>query len=192
VTVRPSIPRAGAHFAFRLGARLLLLGAVACSPSTVAEPPVSLPPRVVEAGERCPALPPRESTRALSVAASGELEASRDGEHFVTARFEPAMARLLEAARGGDRAAQALYGQTRFATMFGNEAPQAAQRAAYVEAIMFSRTAALAERGAAAPADLTAVSPIGLDFPFSALPADWLQEAWAKADAWVDCHGLPW
>jgi hypothetical protein len=199
--VRPNVPPAVGRFAFRGRARLLLLGAVACSPSTAAEAPASpspvaevpaSPPPVAGAAQGCVPLPPRHSTSALSAAARRELEASRDGEHFVTARFEPAMARLLEAARGGQRVAQAVYGQTRFATLFGNEAPQVAQRAAYVEAIMFCRTAALADRSAGAFTDITAAQPIGLDFPLSELPAEWLREAWAKADAWVACHGLPW
>jgi hypothetical protein len=174
----------------------MMLRLAACRPSAVAEPAASPSPPAAEANEVCTPLPPRDRTRALSAAARAELEASRDGEHYVTSKFEPAMARLREAAQGGERAAQFLYAQTRFSTMFGSEAPQTAQRAAYVEAIMFSRTAALAqmlpEKGAAAPADITSAKPIGLGFPLSALPADWLQEAWAQADAWIACHGRPW
>jgi hypothetical protein len=139
----------------------------------------------------CQALAPRERTRELSARGRAELEASRDGEHIVTARFEPAMALLREAARGGERLAQSVYGRTRFSTLFQGDAPRAEQRELYVEALTFWRTAALAEPEHDGMG-LTAATPAALAFPLAELPAAWLQEAWARSDAWIRCHGLPW
>jgi hypothetical protein len=139
----------------------------------------------------CQALGPRERTRELSARGRAQLEASRDGEHFASDRFEPAMALLREAAQGGERLAQSVYGKTRFATLFQLEAPRPEQREAYVEALAFWRTAALAEPEQD-DSGITAATPRRVDFPLAELPAPWLREAWARADAWIRCHGLPW
>jgi hypothetical protein len=139
----------------------------------------------------CQALGPRERTRELSARGRAELEASRDGEHYVSARFEPAMALLREAAHGGERLAQSVYGQTRFSTLFQLEAPRPEQRELYVEALTYWRTAALAEPEHDT-SGITLATPERLDSPLSELPAPWLRDAWARAEAWIRCHGLPW
>ena len=178
---------------------LVALGG-ACAPAPVApvRAPSDTPARAPAAPPRsstvrlvCRALGPRELTRALSEQARAELEASRDGEHFVSERFEPAMARLREAALGGERLAQSVYGTTRFGTLLSYEAPRPEQRELYVEALAFWRTAALAEPEPD-PSGITSATPDGLDAPLSELPPEWLHEAWARADAWIRCHGLPW
>jgi hypothetical protein len=139
----------------------------------------------------CQALGSRERTRELSARGRAQLAASREGEHFASAGFEPAMALLREAAHGGERLAQSVYGKTRFSTLFQLEAPRPEQREAYVEALTFWRTAALAEPDLTT-SGITAATPVALEFPLSELPAPWLQEAWARSSDWIRCHGLPW
>lgn len=175
-----------------------LAACAAGSAEPAAAPPAAREPsfgprasRVAGAQLICQALGPRERSRDLSARGRAQLAASRDGESYVSARFEPAMALLREAAQGGERLAQSVYGQTRFSTLFQLETPRPEQRALYVEALAFWRTAALAE-----PEDdtsgITVATPQGLQFPLSELPAPWLREAWTRADAWIRCHGLPW
>jgi len=166
-------------------------GEPAAAPAAGTESAPSVAPRGAGARLICQALAPRERTRELSARGRAELEASRDGEHFASARFEPAMAILREAAHGGERLAQSVYGKTRFSVLFQREAPRSEERELYVEAIAFWRTAALAEPEPD-PSGITSATPDGLEFPLSELPAPWLREAWARADAWIRCHGLPW
>lgn len=161
------------------------------SESTPAAAPRQPEPHEAEPRLVCQALGPRERTRELSARGREQLEASRDGEHYVSARFQPAMALVREAAYGGERLAQSVYGKTLFSTLFQLEAPRPEQREVYVEALAFWRTAALAEPEPDA-LGITAATPEGLEFPLSELPAPWLREAWARSSAWIRCHGLPW
>jgi hypothetical protein len=146
------------------------------------------------ANPECEPLPSHDEVRALFGAAREELAASREGEHFVTAKFEPAIARVRSAAEGGHREAQALYGSTMFGMMFVNDAPSPDQREDYVAAISFLRLAALGgdEDAAGFLPGSTADQPDRSEMPWSEIPAEWLTEAWARADAWMRCYGKPW
>lgn len=78
--------------------------------------------------------------------------------------------------------------------MFTNDAPQPAEREAYIEAIAFLRTAAIAgePRASAFMPGLTAAMPPLHEMPLSEVPAEWVVEAWRRADAWLACYGPPW
>lgn len=181
-----------------------MLLVVACRVSSPSEaPPTSeaehahearAPESTVTPAQTCPELPPREQAEAAFADGKAQLEKSRAGDHFVTESFEPAIARLREAADGGCADAQALLGATMFGTMFTNDAPQPHERAAYVEAIAFLRTAAIASEPKAASfcPGLTLTSPPLSEPPLSEVPAEWVAEAWHRADAWLACHGPPW
>lgn len=138
----------------------------------------------------CAPLEPPEVAQVAAELGLRKLEESRDGEHYRTGPFEEAMAALRTAAEQGHRGAQSLYGRTTFETHFLNEAPTPAEKADYVAAFTFLRIAAL--RGDPATQDylpgLAASTPPVTEEPLDQLPAAWLTEAYARADAWMACH----
>ena len=142
----------------------------------------------------CPELAPRSEAEAAFEAGRTELEQSRSGDHFVTEKFEPAIAKLRIAAEANHAPARALLGGTLFGTMFTNDAPQPSERDAYIEAIACLRTAAIAGDPSASAfmPGLTAAQPPLHEMPLSEVPADWVAEAWRRADAWLACYGPPW
>ncbi|HEB91369.1 MAG TPA: hypothetical protein ENI85_17465 [Deltaproteobacteria bacterium] len=117
------------------------------------------------------------------------LEASRDGEHFRTDAYRDAMAHLAFAARNGHVAAQSLYGCTAFGVLFGNHGPVESERADYVDALGFLRSAARAGDRAAlsclpgisGPAD-------AVGEPLSKLPDGWVSEAFRRGDELFASH----
>jgi hypothetical protein len=121
------------------------------------------------------------------------LEEARDGEHFLSGPFADAMDKLEIAARNGHLEAMSLYGSTQFGTMFTNDAPQADEREQYVWSIAFLRIAALAgdETALSYMPGLTAKKPDTSVEPLSEVPEDWVQDAFAEADLWIACNGLP-
>lgn len=122
-----------------------------------------------------------------------KLEESRDGEHLRRQPFEAALVALRFAADNGHRSAQSLYGRSLFGALFASEAPRASQREDYVSALTFLRVAARAGDQPAARfiPGLAAEGAPSLEPPLDSLPAAWLAAAFARADAWVACHGLP-
>ncbi|MCX4241114.1 SEL1-like repeat protein [Paraliomyxa miuraensis] len=143
------------------------------------------------AAPSCAELPPAESAQAAAEQGMQRLEQSRDGEHYLSGPFEEAMAQLRTAAEQGHREAQSLYGRTLFEVRFLAQAPTPEEREDYVAAFTFLRIAAL--RGDPAVdgylPGLGDPQPLVTEEPLSQLPAEWLAEAWANADAWMTCHG---
>lgn len=122
-----------------------------------------------------------------------KLDESRDGEHYRIQPFEAGVGALKVAASNGHLGAQSLYGRTLFGVMFTNDAPSAEEREAYVTAVLFLRVAAKAGESEAEGylPGLTADSSAPLEPPLDSLPEGWVQEAFERADKWIECHGLP-
>ncbi len=120
------------------------------------------------------------------------LTEARSGEHYESPAFEEAIGALKNAAEQGHRAAQSLYGRTLFGVMFTMQAPTEQEREDYVTCFMFLRIAALrgdTEAGSFLPGLTEASPPATHEPPFDQIPAEWLSEAFERADAWMDCHG---
>ncbi len=122
-----------------------------------------------------------------------KLEESRDGEHYRVQPFEAGVGALKVAAENGNLEAQSLYGRTLFGVMFTNQAPTPEEREAYVTAVLFLRVAAKAGEPEAEGylPGLTEDSAATLEPPLDSLPEGWVQEAFERADSWIECHGLP-
>jgi hypothetical protein len=122
---------------------------------------------------------------------ASKLAEAFDGEHYLTEPFEQAMAALRVAAEQGHRAAQSSYGRTLFSTLFTNQAPVPEEEDDYVAAFMFMRIAAL--RGdpdvQGYLPGLTAPTPPLQEPPLDQVPAAWITASYARADAWMVCHG---
>jgi len=120
------------------------------------------------------------------------LEESRDGEHYLAEPFEAGIEALKIAANNGHLAAQSLYGRTLFGVRFTAQEPRPEEKEDYVSAIAFLRIAAKA-------GDVDAMDflpgltsePQPLEAPLDSLPEGWVAEAFARADAWIECNGLP-
>lgn len=175
---------------------LILLACKATQPEPATAPPSVEPQPTTTTAPKstCPELASKDLAQQAFDDGKSQLEASRDGDHFIPETFEPAIARLREAADANHAPAQALLGRTLFGTMFTNDAPQPSERDAYIEAIAFLRTAAIAgdPDAAAFMPGLTLASPPLSEPPLSDVPAEWVTEAWRRADARLACHGLPW
>jgi TPR repeat protein len=119
-----------------------------------------------------------------------KLAAAYDGEHYLTVPFDEAMAALRLAAEQGHRTAQSLYGRTLFSVRFTNQAPVPEEEEDYVSAFTFMRIAAL--RGdpdvQGYVPSLTAPAPALAEAPLDQVPAPWLTQGYARADAWMGCH----
>jgi hypothetical protein len=178
--------------------RLSLLILVACKatqPEPATTPPSAEPqPTTAPVKSTCSELASKDLAQQAFDDGRRQLDASRSGDHFIPETFEPAIARLREAANANHGPAQALLGRTLFGTMFTNDAPQPSERDAYIEAIAFLRTAAIAgdPEAAAFMPGLTLASPPLAEPPLADIPAEWVTEAWRRADAWLACHGPPW
>ena len=181
---------------------LVLLPLCACraevppSPATTPPQPATEPlsRRQAASSEREGCVPLVESDVVAQTYAQGvaKLEASKDGEHYLAEPFEAGVDALKIAAQNGHMEAQSLYGRTVFGARFTAQAPTAAEREDYVGAIAFLRVAAKAgDADAAAYMPGLTGGPDPLEAPLDSLPEGWVAEAFARADAWVDCYGLP-
>lgn len=178
---------------------VLGLALVACRPNHDAAPPEPTPttsegeppPSTKAAAAPCEPLGPRQAADAAAERGMAKLQEAREGEHYRAGPLQEAMAALRDAAEQGHLGAQSLYGKTMFETRFLAQAPAPEEREDYVAAFTFLRIAAL--RGDPAVQDyvpgLTADAPPVHDEPLSQLPVAWLTEAYARADAWMACHG---
>lgn len=120
------------------------------------------------------------------------LKEARDGEHMKAEPFRAAMDILKIAAQNGHVGAQSLYGRTLFGTLFTASAPADDQREDYVSAVSFLRVAAKSGDEQASeylPGLLLDGPPF--EMPLDSLPEAWVLEAFARADDWVKCYGLP-
>ncbi len=120
-----------------------------------------------------------------------KLEEARDGEHYLAGPFEEALGALLTAAQQGHRAAQSLYGRTMFQARFMVQGPVEEEREDYVSAFAFLRIAALRDDPEAKGfvPGLTEATPPTDQPPLDQIPAEWLAEAFTRADEWMACHG---
>lgn len=118
------------------------------------------------------------------------LEEARDGEHYRAEPFEQGLGALLTAAEQGHRGAQSLYGRRRFESLFMAQAPTEAERDDYVAALAFIRVAALrGDEDAAGYLPGIADAPDPSMPPYDSFAPEWIEQAVAKADAWIKCHG---
>jgi hypothetical protein len=181
---------------------LVLIACRGSSPSVEPTPHAAEPRRPepavrtggFETAPQCPAIASRLDAEAAYQDGLAQLEASRDGDHFIIEPFEGAMARMREAAAAGHARAQAVMGSTKFGVMFLKADPQPGQREAYIDAMMWLRTSALVGEPDALGfmPGLDGDSPPLDEMPLSDVPAEWVHEAWRRADAWIACYGLPW
>lgn len=190
-----------------LGSLVILVVLTACRADAGTSPPAQEDAAGAEAGE--PAASEGQGTEATAAAAGrcaaleaasvadeayargkSKLAEAYDGEHYLEAPFDEAMAALRLAAEQGHRAAQSLYGRTLFSVRFTNQAPVPEEEGDYVAAFTFMRIAAL--RGDPDAQDyvpgLTAPAPPLTDEPLDQVPAAWLTRSYARADAWMSCH----
>lgn len=154
-------------------------------PAQVRSEPAEPPP-----AEDCKVSADPEAVAQAYAHGVAKLEESREGEHHRTEPFEAAIASLREAAEGGHLQAQSLYGRTLFGTRISNQAPTAEEREDYVSAVAFLRIAAAAGDAEAEGflPGISAVLEAPLEMPLSALPKDWVEEAFRRADTWIDCN----
>jgi TPR repeat protein len=142
---------------------------------------------------QCPTLLPAEEVADALERGSAKLEESRDGDHYRVEPFTQGIEALRVAAENGSREAMTLYGSTLFGTMFTNQAPVEDEREDYVSSIAFLRIAA--KGGDPGASDympgLLAEQPVDLEPPLDHVPGQWVRDAFAYADDWIACHGLP-
>ena len=120
------------------------------------------------------------------------LKEASDGEHYRVEPFAEGMEQLRRAAELGHRGAQSLFGRRSFESMFLVEAPRPEEREAYVVALSFIRIAG--RRGDPDAADYLPgllEQPDLSQPPFDQIPAGWVREAIARADAWLSCYAEP-
>lgn len=143
----------------------------------------------------CPERPSTDEAHAAFARGRDALKSARAGnEHIPVEVFDAAVADLRIAAQGGHIDAQSMLGAEVFGALFTMDAPQPADREAWVEAIMYLRMAALAGDSHAlafAPGISAATPPPREEPPWNEIPADWLGDAWRRADATLACDGLP-
>lgn len=145
-----------------------------------------------DAEERCIPLVERDVVAEAFAKGAAQLEASRDGEHYRVQPFEAGIDTLRIAAQNGHLEAQSLYGRTVFSTRFMAQAPRPEEREDYVSAIAFLRIASKAgEEQANGFLPGIEGEASAVEEPLDTLPEGWVGEAFARADAWIDCYGLP-
>ncbi len=177
-----------------------LVSTLACRPEIAPPPPqeqVVAEPRAKErarVGEDDGCRPLVEPDVVAEAYARGvsKLDESRDGEHYAVAPFEAGIGSLKVAAQNGSLEAQSLYGRTLFGVRFTNQAPTPDEREDYTSAVAFLRIAAKAgdEDAQAYLPGLTTDASAPLEPPLDSLPEGWVQEAFGRADAWIECYGL--
>jgi hypothetical protein len=182
--------------ACEVGREIAKAGSDAPSDAEPVSPPSNVEPASTTeepAAERCPKRPGRDEAIAAFDSGKKELDAARKvDEHIPADVFDSVVAKLRLAAQAGHIGAQSLLGTTVFGTLFVQDTPRSADRDAWIEAVMYLRTAALAGDSAALafiPGLTSAMPPGSGEPPLGELPRDWLLEAWRRADAFVACSG---
>lgn len=142
--------------------------------------------------ERCTPLVEPEVVIETFARGVAQLEASRDGEHSRVGPFEAGIETLKIAAQNGHLEAQSLYGRTLFSARFMAQSPTPEEKEDYVSALAFLRIASKAgEEEAIGFLPGIEGDPSAVEEPLVTLPDGWVDEAFARADAWIDCYGLP-
>ncbi|MBV1857526.1 MAG: hypothetical protein KUG77_03875 [Nannocystaceae bacterium] len=182
-----------------------LFAVLACRPELASPPTAVLPPDpVIEdasppaaeqaaAPDGCTPFVEEDVVLEAYLRGVAKLDESRDGEHYRAQPFDVGVGALKVAATNGHLKAQSLYGRTLFGVMFSRGAPSSEEREAYVTSVVFLRVAAKAGESQAEGylPGLTADSDAALEPPLGILPEGWVEEAFERADKWIQCHGLP-
>ncbi|MBI3200341.1 MAG: hypothetical protein HYZ29_02290 [Myxococcales bacterium] len=162
--------------------------ALACAP---ASPPVAATgPGPEPAPPKCEAIDVARGEQAF-VRAKPFLEHLKHEEHPKIEVFEQGVRDLEEAARNGHLEGQLRFGSIVFGFAFTDHAPEPADQKDYVRAFTFLRIAALRGHARVLSSfpglDAKRLADLKLSEPLDTIPRGWLEQAFAKADAWMAC-----